>query len=93
MAHTSREDGKMSVYNHPGTGGTRSSGPCCYGCQHMGTEYTQHPPDSYAKQHLCHTHKHGEEILTGIEYRRQAYDYYWSPYFIKHANFILFCVF
>ena len=67
------------VYNHPGAGGTRSSGPCCYGCQHMGKEYTQHPPDSYANQHLCHTHKHRDEILTGIEFRRQADDYYWSP--------------
>ena len=67
------------VYNHPGTGGTRSSGPCCYGCQHMSTEYTQNPIDSYANQHLCHTHKHREEILTGIEFREQADDYYWSP--------------
>ena len=57
MAHTSREDGKMSVYNHPGTGGTRSSGPCCYGCQHMGTEYTQHPTDSYESNRLVEEFK------------------------------------
>ena len=78
------------VYNHPGTGGTRSSWPCWIGYQNMGT---QSIPNihlilmqtnimcglSQLQQTSRHTHKHRDEILTGIEFRRQADDYYWSP--------------
>jgi len=35
----------------------------------------------------------GEEILTGIEFREQADDYYWSPYFINTCKLHLICVF